>query len=238
MKRHLVKTKDNSYTLFVPELDEHYHSIHGAVQEAEHVFIQAGMLPVAQKKKQFSVLEIGFGTGLNALLTCLSADLHQLEVSYTGLEKYPLQSEEYQKLGYTDVLPQHYPQNKTGPLFETLHQVPWAQYHTIRPGFQLRKLQTDFKNFSEQAAFDLIYYDAFAPSAQANLWTVTRFTSMYKALKTDGVLVTYCVKGEVRRNMQAAGFQVEKLPGPPGKREMARAWKKQCTPGPFKFPCC
>ncbi len=227
MNRHLVKTKDNSYTLFVPELDEHYHSIHGAMQEGEHVFIQAGLLKKAETVKEISVLEIGFGTGLNALLTCLSADIHTLEINYHGLEKYPVQQEEWTKLEYAQALPEAYENNleNTQDIFNKLHEVAWEQPERITPNLTLTKRQQDFKTLENKNAFDVIYYDAFAPSAQADLWTIEVFKRMYAALKPDGILVTYCVKGEVRRNMVTAGFRVEKIPGPIGKREMARAFK-------------
>lgn len=227
MKRHLIQTKDKSYTLFVPELDEHYHSIHGAMQEAEHVFLNAGLLEKAKAQSKIHLLEVGFGTGLNAWLTCLSADVNALKVHYTGLEKYPVEEKEWSKLEYANAMPQRYAETALDPkaVFNQLHQVAWETPATISSNFNLTKVQTDFKAFAAQEAFDLIYYDAFAPSAQADLWTIALFKAMFHALKPEGILVTYCVKGEVRRNMQAAGFQVEKIPGPPGKREMARAYK-------------
>jgi tRNA U34 5-methylaminomethyl-2-thiouridine-forming methyltransferase MnmC len=227
MKRQLIQTKDHSYTLFVPELDEHYHSIHGAMQEAEHVFLNAGLLPIATNKKEIRILEIGFGTGLNTWLTCLSADVNKLNIHYTGLEKYPVQEPEWSALSYAERMPERYAATSLNPkaLFDHMHEIPWEAPVALSDNFHLTKVQIDFKDFSALEAFDLIYYDAFAPSAQANLWTVELFTNMFQALKPRGVLVTYCVKGEVRRNMQAAGFLVEKIPGPPGKREMARAYK-------------
>lgn len=227
MNRHLVKTKDNSYTLFVPELDEHYHSIHGAMQEGEHVFIQAGLLKKAEVSKEISILEIGFGTGLNALLTCLTADAHGLTIDYNGLEKYPVEESEWTKLDYASALPENYTATTLNAqtVFNKLHTVDWEKGKKIQDNFSLRKRQLDFKALTDQNAFDVIYYDAFAPSAQADLWTIEIFERMFAALKPNGVLVTYCVKGTVRRNMIAAGFKVEKIPGPIGKREMARAYK-------------
>lgn len=228
MNRTLVKTKDDSYTLFVPELDEHYHSIHGAIQEAEHVFIDAGLSKKAETQKHISILEIGFGTGLNAWLTCLSADVQQLGIEYTALEKYPVKTEEWAKLEYVGQAPARYTSttnNKT-KLFQKLHQASWEEKTTIDANFSLLKKQLDFRNYEAICKHDLVYFDAFAPSAQPNLWTLQMFKNMYRALKNGGVLVTYCVKGDVRRNMQAAGFEVEKIKGPPGKREMARAFKR------------
>jgi tRNA U34 5-methylaminomethyl-2-thiouridine-forming methyltransferase MnmC len=228
MKRQLVKTKDNSFTLFVPELDEHYHSIHGAMQEAEHIFIQAGLLYKSKDIKKLDILEIGFGTGLNALLTCLNAEKHQLKINYVGLEKYPVAETEWTQMDYASILPSYYQttNSQTEVCFKKLHTVDWEATSTISNWFALKKQALDFKVFCESEAYDLIYFDAFAPSAQPNLWTIDIFERMHKALKSGGTLVTYCVKGEVRRNMKAAGFDVEKIPGPPGKREMARAFKR------------
>jgi len=221
MKRELIRTKDNSYTLFVPELDEHYHSIHGALAEAEHIFINAGLKPI-EDRLAISVLEIGFGSGLNACLTALYADKQGLNIFYQGLEKYPLTTEEWQALNYSDIIKDA----DSKEIMADMHAADWSIKTTLRAHFQLLKSAIDFRDFkAEENTFDLIYFDAFAPSAQADLWSLAIFQEMYKALKPGGRLVTYCVKGSVRRTMQEAGFTVEKIPGPPGKREMARALK-------------
>lgn len=222
MKRQIVQTKDKSTTLFVPELDEHYHSIHGAVQEAQHVFIKAGLELFIDHNAAINVLEVGFGTGLNSLLTQLWANQNQKSISYIGLEKYPVSLEEAEVMNYAELLGTE----QADELLRLQHQAEWEENVQLSPYFSLDKRQIDFKDFADKNSCDLIYFDAFAPSAQANLWTVGIFKAMFEALKTEGTLVTYCVKGEVRRNMKAAGFEVEKLPGPPGKREMARAHKK------------
>lgn len=221
MQRKLVQTKDNSFTLFVPELDEHYHSIHGALAEAEHIFIDAGLKPI-EDRNTISILEIGFGSGLNACLTALYADAQGLNIFYQGLEKYPVLEEEWRALNYPSII------NQSGAeqIMIDLHAAPWSEKTRLNSQFQLLKSQVDFREFrAEENTFDLIYFDAFAPSAQANLWSLAVFAEMYKSLKVGGRLVTYCVKGSVRRTMQEAGFTVEKIPGPPGKREMARALK-------------
>lgn len=221
MKRELIRTKDNSYTLFVPELDEHYHSIHGALAEAEHIFIDAGLKPI-EDRNSISILEIGFGSGLNACLTALYADAQGLNIFYQGLEKYPVSDDEWQALNYPNII------NKAGTeeVMSKLHAAPWSIKTRINPSFTVLKSVIDFRDFkAEENTFDLIYFDAFAPSAQADLWSLAVFKEMYKSLKPEGRLVTYCVKGSVRRTMQEAGFTVEKIPGPPGKREMARALK-------------
>jgi tRNA U34 5-methylaminomethyl-2-thiouridine-forming methyltransferase MnmC len=222
MKREIVKTKDNSTTLFVPELDEHYHSIHGAMQEAKHIFIEAGLEPIKGIESPISILEIGFGTGLNSLLTQLWANKNLKEVEYTGLEKYPVLVEEVEAMNYSQFLSS----SDAEQILNAQHSSVWGQFVSLSKCFSLKKIEIDFHNFTATEEFDLIYFDAFAPSAQADLWTIDIFKGMYAALRVGGVLVTYCVKGEVRRNMKAAGFEVEKIPGPPGKREMARAYKR------------
>ena len=221
MKRKLIRTKDNSYTLFVPELDEHYHSVHGALAEAEHIFINAGLKPI-EDQSPISILEIGFGSGLNACLTALHADAHGLDIFYQGLEKYPVSDDEWQALNYPDIINQA----GTEQVMIDLHAAPWSEKTSINPHFKVLKSEIDFRKFqAEENTFDLIYFDAFAPSAQADLWSLAIFQEMFKVLKPGGRLVTYCVKGSVRRTMVEAGFIVEKIPGPPGKREMARAHK-------------
>lgn len=221
MNREVVKTNDHSSTLFVPELDQHYHSMHGAMQESMHVFIVAG-LHLFKQKSALSILEVGLGTGLNALLTAQEAEKLNLDITYTAIEKYPLSMAEMLQLNYGEMLEG----TKTKRLLTDLHQVKWNEKIELTPFFIILKLEADLKNHKAEGVYDLIYFDAFAPSAQPDLWTITVFENMFHSLKKGGVLVTYCVKGDVRRNMKAAGFEVEKIPGPPGKREMARAWKR------------
>lgn len=222
MNRQVVKTNDNSSTLFVPELSQHYHSTHGAIQESVHVFIEAGLHQFLDHPKPISILEVGFGTGLNPLLTLLDADKNNLHIQFTTLEKYPLSMEEVLELNYAELLGGE----ETMKQLTELHQVDWEQWMEITPKFSIFKKEIDFKDFSATAEYDLIYFDAFAPDAQPNLWTIDIFKNMFESLKQGGMLVTYCSKGEVRRNMMAAGFEVQKIPGPPGKREMVRAWKR------------
>lgn len=220
MNREIVTTKDSSSTLFVPGLDQHYHSMHGAMQESMHVFIEAG-LHLFKDKGKANILEIGLGTGLNALLTALEAEKLNLSIDYTALEKYPLSMDEMLQLNYGELLEGA----ETKRLLTELHQLKWGEKLELNTRFLLQKLEIDFKDYQKKEVHDLIYFDAFAPSAQPDLWTVDVFNNMYDSLKQGGTLVTYCVKGDVRRNMKSAGFEVEKIPGPPGKREMARAWK-------------
>lgn len=221
MNRHSVITDDRSSTLYVPELKQHYHSTHGAVQESRHVFIEAGLHQFSETKNPISILEIGFGTGLNPLLTLLEADLMAIEVSFTTLEKYPLSPEEVLELNYHELLNSE----RAELLLSKMHEVAWEESADITSEFSFLKKQIDFRKFKAKEAFDLIYFDAFAPGAQPDLWTKDIFQNMYDSLRSEGMLVTYCSKGDVRRNMMSAGFHVDKIPGPPGKREMVRASK-------------
>ena len=219
MKRTVEVTADGSSTIYAPTFNQHYHSTHGALQESRHVFIDAGLAHCS--KSSVSILEIGFGTGLNALLTAIEAKNQKKKIRYVGLEKYPIQSNELPLLNYTSVLNV----DAITVLFEALHTTPWEIENALSPNFSLEKREQNFLDIDDENAFDIIYYDAFAPNAQPELWTEEIFKKMFEALKTGGFLVTYCAKGQVKRNMKAVGFLVEGLPGPPGKREMTRATK-------------
>lgn len=218
MKRIIEQTEDGSATLFVPELNEHYHSVKGARTESQHIFIDMGLHAVTTPKPH--ILEIGFGTGLNALLTLEAAEREQRHVHYTGIELYPLAWEEVDALGYSD-----------NPLFKTLHTMPWEEDTAITPYFTLRKVQADVTNhlsLNTNHSFDVIYFDAFAPEKQPEMWSEELFQNLYACLNTGGVMTTYCAKGVIRRLLQAVGFKVERLPGPPGgKREILRATKNE-----------
>ncbi|RNL82780.1 SAM-dependent methyltransferase [Sinomicrobium pectinilyticum] len=219
MKRKIIKTADGSTTIHLEEWDEHYHSVHGAIREARHVFIKNGLDRLAKDK--VSVLEIGFGTGLNAFITFLEAEERKLPVEYTGVEAYPVSSEELQQLNYLAELGAE----QWTPSFEKMHEVSWETPHEISGRFVLTKRQQSFSDITDREKFDLVYFDAFGPRVQPELWTEDIFAKMYEAMRENGVLVTYSAKGSVRRAMQAVGFTVERLPGPPGKREMLRAIK-------------
>lgn len=221
MKREFLITGDGSITIHLPDWDEQYHSKHGAIAEARHVFIQTGLQFISseEKKKELSILEIGFGTGLNALLTLGYAQEHELQVSYTGVEAFPVVSSEVRQLNYPEEL------GVSKEVFLALHNSPWEEPITISPNFSLEKRKQQFSEITDIDQFNLIYFDAFGARVQPELWTEDIFSSMYAALLDGGVLVTYSAKGSVRRAMQSAGFQVERLPGPPGKREMLRACK-------------
>ncbi|NOT49977.1 MAG: tRNA (5-methylaminomethyl-2-thiouridine)(34)-methyltransferase MnmD [Chitinophagaceae bacterium] len=203
-----------------------YHSVHGAIQESKHVFIQAGLLDsgIFDYTGVHSVLEIGLGTGLNALLSLLEADKHKNRLYYTALDLYPLNETEIKQLNYCEQLKQpHYK-----ALFEKMHQSGWEEMFEVTDHFRLTKTKCDLLDYSTKDLFNIIYFDAFAPAAQPELWTAAIFEKLYRMMKPGGVLVTYCSKSVVRRAMQAAGFTVEKMQGPRGKREMLRARKVNC----------
>lgn len=213
----LEKTADGSDTLFVPALNEHYHSVNGAVQESTHVFIEAGLNRFG--KDDISILEIGFGTGLNALLTLLNAREHSKRITYKGLELYPLSIDLIKQLNYTAHLDE-----EANNLFLKMHSVEWEKPEKITEYFVLTKSKIDFTSLeSDLGSFDLIYFDAFAPDKQSEMWTQYLFDYLYNHTNVGGILTTYCAKGVVRRMLQQAGYLVERLPGPPGKREMLRA---------------
>ncbi len=220
-ERKIITTTDGSNTLFVPGLNEHYHSIHGAIQESEHVFIKNGLQRFPDFS-EISILEIGFGTGLNVLLTWLRAREYNMKIKITSIEKYPLIPEEFNKLNYSLKLG-----TEANKIFQKIHTSLWDEYVQIATGFQLKKQETDLLDFTTNETYNLVYFDAFAPDIQPKLWTAEVFLQMYNLLEPGGILVTYSAKGQVRRNMQTAGFEVKRVPGPPGKREMLKAIKIQ-----------
>lgn len=227
MKREVIITADGSTTIHIPEWNEQYHSKHGAIQEAYHVFIKHGLHYlchpelVSGSHQNISILEIGFGTGLNAFITLLEAEKLQLRVDYIGVEGYPVQKEEIKQLNYPSEL--NVPEGKE--VFEKIHGFSWEEKHQVSENFSLLKQHKFFDEIEDNNAFHLIYFDAFGARVQPELWTEDIFKKMFNALKIGGVLVTYSAKGSVRRAMQSVGFTVEKLSGPPGKREMLRACK-------------
>jgi len=210
--RNFTTSSDGSLTIWVPELDEHYHSIHGAITESQHVFIDAGLM--AFDKEEVSILEVGLGTALNARLTLEQKG--ERNIHYFALEKFPLNVEEVNEI---EALGHH----KEAKILKVGAGKPTI----IETGFTFELSTEDLRNFKTDApSFDLIYFDAFAPSAQPELWSEEVFRAMYNALLPGGALVTYCAKGVVKRTMKSVGFEVEALPGPPRKREMTRAWKR------------
>ena len=222
MKREILNTGDGSTTIHLPEWNEQYHSKHGAIREAAHVFIDMGLKKVLENHSQeISILEIGFGTGLNALVTWKEVKDKKVQINYTGVEAYPVSFEEVEKLNFAQMLEDP----GSEEIFKFLHTLEWEKTTQVTPKFNLLKQKKFFADIIDTNLHDLIYFDAFGARVQPELWTEEIFEHMFRALKPGGVLVTYAAKGSVRRAMQTVGFQVERLPGPPGKREMLRATK-------------
>lgn len=218
MKRSLQTTADGSHTLVVEAWGEGFHSQHGAIQESLHVFIKHGLL--AKNETQLDILEIGFGTGLNAWLTAIHAGNKHLR--YVGVEGYPLQRVEWEQLNYAE----QYGDGAYSELFRNIHEAEWGQWQIPAPAFELKKAHALFEDFDFRLETDLVYMDAFAPQLQPEFWNEEFFQRLCGTMRSGACLVTYSSKGDVRRAMQKAGLEVEKLPGPPGKREMVRAWKR------------
>ncbi len=213
------RTADGSDTLYSSVFEAHYHSSHGAKQESNHVFIQEGLkhyLSVTQKDNA-SILEIGMGTGLNVLLTLLNSETTQ--ISYTALEGYPVSLALSKELNYAS--------NSTGKsYFDLIHECPWEKWISLSETFRLFKNHALFEDVVYREKYDIVYFDAFAPSTQPHLWTVDLLRPIVDAMNPNGILVTFCAQGAFKRELKALGMEVERVPGPPGKREMTRAIKK------------
>lgn len=223
LERKIITTADGSKTIHLESWNEQYHSKHGAFQEANHVYINKGFLHRVDtfQGNTIEVLEIGFGTALNAMLTFTESIKQSLKINYTAYEAYPVQELELEALDYESKFPSNYVD-----FFKKMHTVSWNEFFEIAPHFFLNKQLKKFDQLEAANTYDLIFYDAFGPRVQPELWTEKLFQKMFNSLKNNGILVTYCAKGSVRRTMQAVGFNTERLPGPPGKREMLRATKK------------
>ncbi|GIZ08716.1 tRNA (5-methylaminomethyl-2-thiouridine)(34)-methyltransferase MnmD [Flavobacterium sp. UMI-01] len=219
MKREIIRTLDGSTTIHIKDWNESYHSKHGAIQEAQHVFIKNGL--ALFENKNISILEIGFGTGLNAFITYLESKKLGQKIAYTGVEAYPVAPEELTAMNYIEELRALNYQS----FFDAMHTTPWEQENSIDNDFVLKKRQQFFQDIDDVAQYDLVYFDAFGYRVQPELWSTAIFEKMYRAMKKDSVLVTYAARGVVKRSMLEVGFEVEKLAGPPGKREMFRARK-------------
>ena len=220
MEREIIKTLDGSTTIHLKEWDECYHSKHGAIQEAKHVFIKNGLSLFDDKP--VSILEIGFGTGLNAFITFLETNAKHQKINYVGVEAYPVAANEVLEMNYVTELAALEFDN----IFEKMHKSEWDKKSEISADFWLTKRKQFFDEIDDFEIFDLIYFDAFGYRVQPELWSTEIFQKMYNSLKPNGVLVTYAARGVVKRSMISVGFTVEKLAGPPGKREMFRATKK------------
>ena len=217
----ILPTEDGSHTLQNEALNETYHSTHGAIQESKHIFIEAGLKEIAKSKNEISILEFGFGTGLNAYLTLLENNFLKKKITYTTLEAFPVQMEIAAQLNYPQLL-----LNKaTDALFDLLHSCNWNKRIAINSDFSFLKINKKMEDFILTEKYDLIYFDAFSPQTQPELWTKEIFKKLCDTMNDEGILVTYSAKGEVKRNLKAAGFKVVGLPGPIGKREITRAIK-------------
>ena len=219
MLREIKTTSDGSTTIHLPEWDESYHSKHGAIQEAYHVFIKNGLSLC--RKEAVAILEIGFGTGLNAFITYLESKANSITIDYTGVEAYPVSEEEVFAMNYLEELKAIEYQK----VYNDMHQCQWEEKVRLDSNFSLTKRKQFFDEINDVASFDLIYFDAFGFRVQPELWGTSIFKKMFDALKEEGVLVTYAARGVVKRSMQEVGFTVKKVPGPPGKREMMIAYK-------------
>lgn len=220
-KKFLI-TKDGSHTLFVPELNETYHSTHGAIQESTYVFIDRGLkFSIAKDNRKLGIFEVGFGTGLNVLLSVLFAKENHLTIAYETVEAYPLGKSEIKQLNYTTLLEDQ----SAKQIYDKIHAGEWNVWREISEGFQLKKVEKKFQAYDRMDEFDLCYFDAFAPSKQPEMWDITVLEKISSKLSLNGVFVTYCAKGQLKRDLASLGFEVETLPGPPGKKEMVRAIK-------------
>ena len=218
MATRVITTSDGSKSVYIEEIDEAYHSFHGAIQESMHVFINSGLKFVEKSKNSINILEVGMGTGLNVLLTCLHTESN---IKYTAIEKYPLPFDIIKELNFSNF----FNNTNSQDIFSEIHNNNWGKEFNINKKFTLEKINLDIKSYENKSIYDLIYYDAFAPSAQSEMWEEAILNKMYKMLNNNGILVTYCAKGVVKRTLKKIGFHVEALPGPIGKREITRAIK-------------
>lgn len=220
MRSKIIVTDDKSKTLLIPELNETYHSTKGALTECKHVFIKEGI--IHSQLKEFNILEMGFGTGLNAIMTLQHVLDNDLSVNYHTLESHPLDLELVSELDYLhDAETQ-----ELKPFFELMHQTEWNKVTEIHPQFQFTKFHTTAEeHIFPEDYYDLVFYDAFGPKVQPELWKEDLLSHFHKALRQGGILVTYCAQGAFKRALKALGFEVQSIPGPPGKREMTRAVK-------------
>ncbi len=219
MERELRLTEDGSHTVYVKGLDEPYHSFHGAIQESSHVFINQGFQHVG--KSSLNILEMGLGTGLNVLLSLVESTKYNINVHYHAVEKYPLYPTEFNELNFESIIPGL----PSGSLY-ILHEEQWGVKFRLAENFNVLKEKTDFRTMNPAGKFDLVYFDAFAPDKQPKLWSAEIFSNLANLMNSGGILVSYSSKGSVRRSLKYSGFDVEKVPGPPGKIEMIRAIRR------------
>lgn len=220
--REIIVTDDGSHTLYVPDLDEHYHSTHGAICESQHIYIDSGFKKAASLSGSIRIFEVGFGTGLNVLLTLLEAEKIKKPVCYTSIEAFPLKEDIWSALNY----PVHLEKPGCTNVFSKIHEAGWGKSESISPYFTLQKIHGNLEDYIPGIGiFHLVYFDAFAPDVQPGMWTELIFRRIYDSMAPGGILVTYSVKGRVVRDLKGIGFKVEKLPGPQGKRHILMATK-------------
>lgn len=218
----LVITDDNSHTVFNENIGEHYHSTHGAIQESKHIFIEAGLKAAKVISNNINILEIGFGTGLNALLSYSESEFSGLKINYIAIEPYPIENEIYLQLNYSEVLNNQ----KLKNILTDIHQKPWNIPFYVSDNFILNKVNAKIQDIQlTDNVFDIVYFDAFSPQFQPELWTEDIFRKIFNSMKNNGILTTYSSKGDVKRAMKKVGFKLELLPGPAGKRHIIRAMK-------------
>jgi tRNA U34 5-methylaminomethyl-2-thiouridine-forming methyltransferase MnmC len=223
MNPELITTSDGSHSLHIAEINENYHSTHGALQESLHVFVRQG-LEHKHELSSIRVLEVGLGTGLNALLTVKAAVDSGKVITYVAIEAHPLEDTLTSRLNYPLLIDDH----RASQWFNSIHSAPWGREVDIADSFRLTKLHRKLQDLTlEGNFFDVVYFDAFAPQKQPEMWTTDVFRKVYNAINEGGCLVTYCAKGQVKRDLRSVGFEVEGLPGPPGKREMIRAIRRK-----------
>lgn len=219
MKKEVVVTGDGSKTIHMPELNESYHSTHGALQEAEHVFLKFGLSQL--DKSEIDVFELGFGTGLNSILAYRFAEQNNVKINYVGVEAYPVAKEMLDALEYADLLSED-----EREVFNKMHEVTWGAEVRLSEFFMFQKIEQKVEDYlAEPNAFDIVFFDAFGPRTQGALWKPEILSKMSTMLREKGVLTTYCAQGQFRRDLKSVGFNVTKVPGPPGKREMTVAFK-------------
>jgi tRNA U34 5-methylaminomethyl-2-thiouridine-forming methyltransferase MnmC len=218
----IITTGDGSSSLLNKELNETYHSVHGALRESLHVFIKHGIEFISSEfnSNPVNIFEVGFGTGLNALLTVQSAEALNLQVHYTSIEMFPLDEKVWRSLNYTE-------SQKQKEIFEQLHQASWSEDVSISKKFTLKKIHGNLQSTTLVSSdYDLIFFDAFAPNKQPEMWTLEVLEKIFNSMKCPGIFVTYCAKGQLKRDLKSLGFEVQTLEGPPGKKEMVRAIRR------------
>jgi|SRR6185437_2597570 len=220
MSHQLIQSEDGSHTIYLPALNETYHSTHGALQESQHVFIKYGLEEAAKNTKELTVFEVGFGTGLNALLTLQKSIQSNLTINYHTLEPYPLSEELVKSLNYPSFFEPDLQQ-----LFYKMHNSAFEEVVELTSNFRFTKYKTTLQDFSKELKADVVYFDAFAPNKQPEVWSYSNLQKVYDLLNSHGILVSYCARGQFKRDLKALGMQVEALPGPPGKKEMTRGRK-------------